>query len=132
MKHPSRQQEVPFFEKFYKDEEYKVFHLNNTDLFEGMGDTIPHPGKALLYGGFGHRSDPSAYEELSIILNVPVIALELINEKFYHLDTCFVPLDEETVMLCKEAFTDEGLKLLRTLFKKVFQIPPEEASGGVA
>jgi len=132
MKHSSRQKEVPFFEKFYKDQEYKTFHLNNTDLFEGMGDTIPHPVKNLLYGGYGHRSDPSAYEELSVILNVPVIALKLINEKFYHLDTCFLPLDEKTVMLCKEAFTDEGLELVYSLFRKVIEIPLSEAEKGFA
>lgn len=132
MKHPSRQREVPFFEKFYKESGYKLIHLSNAEFFEGMGDTIPHPGRNLLYGGFGHRTDPSAHEELSEILNVPVIGLELVNEKFYHLDTCFVPLDEETVMICSEAFNDQGLKMIRVLFKDVIDIPLKEAAGGFA
>ncbi len=127
MRHPSRQNEVPFFEQFYQNLDYTPKHFKNTDLFEGMGDTIPHPGKQLLYGGYGHRSKTNAYEELSKELNVPIIALELINENFYHLDTCFVPLSETQVMLCKEAFTEAGFALLQQCFDEIFEIPMEEA-----
>ena len=127
MRHPSRQNEVPFFEEFFKNLGYTSKHFKQTDLFEGMGDTIPHPGKQLLYGGYGHRSKTDAYEELSKELNVPIVALELINENFYHLDTCFVPLSETQVMLCREAFTEEGFTLLQQCFDEIFEIPMEEA-----
>ncbi|OYU96204.1 MAG: amidinotransferase [Bacteroidetes bacterium B1(2017)] len=127
MRHPSRQREVPFFENYFLEMGYQPRHFAKTPLFEGMGDTIPHPGKLLLYGGYGHRSNKTAYEELSEQLSVPVIALELINENFYHLDTCFVPLSETQVMLCKEAFTEEGLALIHQCFEEVLEIPMEEA-----
>jgi N-dimethylarginine dimethylaminohydrolase len=127
MRHPSRRKEVPHFEAYFQTLGYTPKHFQVTPLFEGMGDTIPHPGKKLLYGGFGHRSDVSAYTELSEKLEVPIIALELINENFYHLDTCFVPLSETQVMLCKEAFTSEGLDLLRQSFEEIYEIPMDEA-----
>jgi N-dimethylarginine dimethylaminohydrolase len=127
MRHESRQREVPYFEKFYKNLGYKLLHLQNTKMFEGMGDTIPHYGKNLLYGGYGHRSETSAYEEISKMLNVPVVTLELIDDRFYHLDTCFIPVDEQTVLLCREAFTDEGMNALKKLFKNIIEIPVEEA-----
>jgi N-dimethylarginine dimethylaminohydrolase len=127
MRHESRQREVPYFEKFYQDLGYNILHLQHTKMFEGMGDTIPHYGKNLLYGGYGHRSETTAYEEISKLLNVPVVTLELIDERFYHLDTCFIPINEETVLLCKEAFTEEGLSALRKLFKNIVEIPVEEA-----
>lgn len=127
MRHASRQNEVPFFEEFFKNLGYTPKHFKQTDLFEGMGDTIPHPGKQLLYGGYGHRSKTDAYEELSKELNVPIIALELINENFYHLDTCFVPLSETQVMLCREAFTAEGFALIQQCFDDIFEIPMDEA-----
>lgn len=132
MKHPSRQKEVSFFEKFFADLGYRIIHLKNTRLFEGMGDTIPHPGRKLLYGGFGHRSDKSAYEELAEILNVPIVCLELQDERFYHLDTCFVPLSEKAVMLHAAAFTEEGLQLIHSLFEEVIEIPADEAAGNFA
>ncbi len=127
MRHTSRQNEVPHFESWYNEQGYISKHFKNVNLFEGMGDTIPHPGRQLLYGGYGHRSDVNAYDELAAEIDVPIIALELINENFYHLDTCFVPLSETEVMLCKEAFTDEGLALLRQCFETIYDIPATEA-----
>jgi len=127
MRHESRQREVHYFEKFYQGIGYNILHLQHTNMFEGMGDTIPHYGKNLLYGGYGHRSETAAYEEISALLNVPIVTLELVDEKFYHLDTCFIPVNEETVFLCKEAFTSEGMAALSKLFKNVVEIPLEEA-----
>jgi N-dimethylarginine dimethylaminohydrolase len=127
MRHDSRKREVPFFEEYYKNLGYKTLHLNKTQMFEGMGDLIPHIGKRLLYGGYGHRTNKDAYQELSQILQVPIIALELIDERFYHLDTCYVSLGDEAVMICKEAFTREGLDVLQKLYKRVHYIPLEEA-----
>ncbi len=127
MRHASRQREVPYFESFYKDKGFKPLHFNAEVNFEGMGDVIPHPGKKLLYGGYGHRTSAEAYEELAQMLQVPVIALELVSPKFYHLDTCFVPLSVNSVMLCREAFSEEGFAMIDKLFEKVYLIPEEEA-----
>ncbi len=127
MKHPSRQKEVPFFKEFYQKLDYKCIELTHTDLFEGMGDTIPHPGKQLYYGGYGHRSHANAYQEIGAITATPIVQLELISENFYHLDTCFVPLSEDAVMLCKEAFTIEGLNQIQSYFKKIYYIDATEA-----
>lgn len=132
MKHSSRQMEVPYFQAFYSNLGYKITHLKETKLFEGMGDTIPHPGKNLLYGGFGHRSDTIAYQELAALLKVPVVTLELEDERFYHLDTCFLPLDQNAVLLYPGAFTKEGLIALKKLFSKVIEVPLEEAEKGFA
>lgn len=127
MKHDSRKLEVPYFEEFFKGIGYSTLHLERTDLFEGMGDTIAHPFKQLLYGGFGHRSKANAHEELAQILDVPVVLLELLHPKFYHLDTCFLPVDTDNVILCKEAFTEDGLKNIQHLFKYLHFISEYEA-----
>jgi N-dimethylarginine dimethylaminohydrolase len=127
MRHESRQREVPYFEKFYKSIGYKLLYLEEAQLFEGMGDTIPHYGKKLLYGGYGHRSDTTAYKEIAAMLQVPVVTLELVDDRFYHLDTCFIPVSEETVMLCPVAFSDEGMAALKKLFQNIIEIPVEEA-----
>lgn len=128
MYHSSRAREVPYFELFYQNLGYKILHLQHTEFFEGMGDTIPHPQKRLLYGGFGHRSTQKAYTELSQLLEVPIVALSLTDERFYHLDTCFLPVNVDTVLLCAEAFNAYGLKIIRSLFKNLVEIPVAEAS----
>jgi len=132
MRHISRQKEVPFFRTFYEEAGYKILDLQKAEMFEGMGDTIPHPGRRLLWGGYGHRSSPAAYEEISEMLNVDIITLELKNDLFYHLDTCFVPLDEDTVMITPLAFTKEGLECISKMFKNVIEVPAHEAVNGFA
>ncbi len=127
MRHTSRQKEVKFFEEFYIKSGYQTLELKHTELFEGMGDTIPHPGKKLLYGGFGHRTAPEAYEEIAELLDVKIVTLELVNEKYYHLDTCFLPLSEDTVVICQSAFSKEALLLIGKLFKQVIVAPEKEA-----
>lgn len=132
MRHISRQKEVPFFRTFYEEAGYKILELQKAEMFEGMGDTIPHPGRRLLWGGYGHRSSPSAYEEISEMLDVNIILLELKNDLFYHLDTCFVPLDEDTVMITPLAFTKDGLACIAKMFKNVIEVPAHEAANGFA
>lgn len=132
MRHDSRQQEVPYFREFYGELGYQIIELKQTDLFEGMGDTIPHMGKQLLYGGYGHRSKENAYSEIAEVLGVPVVTLELIDDRFYHLDTCFLPVSEDKVFICKEAFSADGLTAISKLFKQVIEIPLEEAEGDFA
>lgn len=132
MKHESRQNEVVYFEDFYKDLGYKILILQSRYNFEGMGDLIPHPGKKLLYGGYGMRSDRQVYDEVSRMLDAPILLLELINENFYHLDTCFLPLNANEVMIVPGAFSDESLQVIRKMFEAVYELPLHEAAGGFA
>lgn len=127
MRHASREREVPFFRDFYKKLGYQLLELNGDVYFEGMGDLIPHYGKNLLYGGYGHRTDAQAYKEISQLLQVPIVLLKLEDPRFYHLDTCFIPADETTVLLAPAAFRKEDLPGLMKLFRNIIEIPDEEA-----
>lgn len=127
MRHPSRQREVQAFRDFYASRNYELFELENISMFEGMGDTIPHPFKKLVYGGYGHRSDVKAYEQIEALTDLQVVMLHLKHPDFYHLDTCFVPLNEDAVMLCVDAFTEEGMTQIRKNFTRVYEIPAQEA-----
>lgn len=131
MKHLSRQREIPFFERFYRKKGYKILYLQQSELFEGMGDAIPLPGKRLLFGGYGFRTDLRTYDELAGLLQTPIVVLKLINEKFYHLDTCFLPLGNK-VMLFPGAFRAEDLKKLEKLFSEIIPIPEKEAEENFA
>ena len=132
MKHESRQTEVLYFEDYYKDLKYTIVNPQSRGVFEGMGDLIPHPGRKLLYGGYGFRTEASVYDEICRIVDAPIIKLELINELFYHLDTCFLPLNESEVAIVVEAFSAESLQLIRKMFEGVYEIPIQEAQEGFA
>ncbi len=125
-----RKQEVPFIEQWFRQAGYKIYFLEDDaiDNFEGCGDAIWHTGKRLLWGGYGYRSSEKAYARISETFEVPVVALQLVDETFYHLDTCFCVLDEKTALIYPEAFTDGGLELINNLFEKVIRASQYEAT----
>lgn len=129
MHSPQRKGEVPHIEKVYEESSYDVIHLDETQFtdFEGMGDAIWHFKKRLIWGGYGYRSSSDVYSHIAETLNTPVIALELVDEKFYHLDTCLCVLNEETALIYTKAFTEDGLKKIRSIFTTVIEANQHEA-----
>jgi N-dimethylarginine dimethylaminohydrolase len=124
-----RKDEVPYIEQWYRQHGYEIHYLDEDkiDDFEGCGDAIWHTGKRLLWGGYGYRSSIDAYKSISETFDVPVIALKLVEESFYHLDTCFCVLDEKTALIYPDAFTEEGLALINKVFDKVIHSSKYEA-----
>ncbi|MGM0546493.1 MAG: dimethylarginine dimethylaminohydrolase family protein [Bacteroidota bacterium] len=124
-----RKDEVPYIEQWYRQNGYEINYLDEEKIsdFEGCGDAIWHTGKRLLWGGYGYRSSLEAYETISNTFDVPVLALELVDESFYHLDTCFCVLDEKTALIYPEAFTDEGMAMINKIFDKVIHASKYEA-----
>lgn len=87
-----------------------------------------HPGKRLLWGGYGFRTDPEAYADVARAFEAPVMALKLVNEKFYHLDTCFCPLTTEAALIYPPAFSPESLELILKVFPIVLAAEEKEAA----
>jgi len=128
MRHPSRRREVPAFEAWFKSEGYRIHRLkDSTALFEGMGDCRWHPGRRMLWGGYGFRTDPEVYGEIARLFGAPVVALKLVNERFYHLDTCFCPLTPEAVLIYPPAFGAESLEMILKFFPIVLTAEESEA-----
>lgn len=124
-----REGEVPYYARFFEEQGYAVESLPE-DLdadFEGMGDALWHPGRRLLWGGYGYRTSPEAYEALSDLLDVPVVLLRLTDPDYYHLDTCLCPLDAEHALVAPRAFDETGLVLLDALFETLIEVPDHEA-----
>lgn len=129
MKTEQRKPEVEAIEKWFQKQNYEILHLDQEKVnsFEGMGDGIWHSKRQLLWGGYGFRTSVNAYQQVSDLLDVPVIALELTNEAFYHLDTCMCMLDESTVLIYPDAFTKAGLEMIHLLFERVITATKYEA-----
>lgn len=129
-----RKKEVTYIEQWYRDHGYHVHHLdsNKIDGFEGCGDAVWHRHRRLLWGGYGFRSSVGAYREISDLFDVPVVTLELVDDDFYHLDTCFCVLNETTVLTYPKAFTDDGLQLIDRLFNHVIHANEDEAKNQFA
>ena len=127
MKHPQRSGEIPLYEAFVRGRGYEIFHLPDNVVFEGEGDALWLPEAKLLWGGYGQRSERAAYEHISRMYDVPVIALELIDKRFYHLDTAFCPLDPYTAMYFPGAFAPAGQHLIEAIFPNRILLKDSEA-----
>lgn len=110
---PERDGEVPLFNRWFADRGYKIVELPHDQPFEGEGDALFHPGQPLLWAGYGVRSGIEAHPTLTDIFNVEVVSLRLVDQRFYHLDTCFYPLPDGRAVYFPSAFDDRSLQELR-------------------
>ena len=132
MKHESRQREVAAFSTWFLHNGYRVAELPGKIGFEGSGDAIWHPGRGLIWGGSGFRTEMDAYPHISKRFDVPVIRLPLRSERFYHLDTCFCAIDEKTVLINSASLTPEGVSMIKSVFENVIECDEREANEGMA
>ncbi len=132
MKHASRQREVAAFSQWFSQYGYRVETVDGEIGFEGSGDAIWHPGRALVWGGCGFRTQPEIYPQVSQYFDVPVIRLSLKSERFYHLDTCFCAIDEQTVLINAASIADDGLSMIKAVFKNVIECDEQESNYGMA
>ncbi len=131
MMHASRQREVPYYLKWFRERGFRLIDIDlGTDPLEGHGDLIWHPGWSRIYAGYGFRSTSSGVAKFgAAMLNfgIPVIPLHLIDNYCYHLDTCFCPLSEEAVLLYPGAFSSDALADLGSFWKRTLELTAEEA-----
>lgn len=126
MNSKERAKEVEVFKTWYESKGINEF-IRMDSYFESMGDVLWHPGKLLLWGGFGFRTIEPALDELFNKTKIPIITLKLINEKFYHLDTCFSLLDERTLAYFPGAFDEETNQFLEDWFERTIILDEVEA-----
>ncbi len=101
-RHPERQKEEPHFERWFREQGYDVTVLERDLHFEGAGDLLGFPDA--WFGGYRQRSDIRVYERLSNIFGRQIIPVELVDSRFYHLDTCFCPLGGGELLYYPKAF----------------------------
>ena len=126
-----RQDEVEYFAEWYGQNGYSVIrHIDPPIEFEGMGDAIWHPGKKMLYIGYGFRTQKGALQRAVDCIGCDVVGLELIDPHFYHLDTALSVIDKHTALYVPSAFTETGIEVLQTQFSNLIVVPLREAKEG--
>jgi N-dimethylarginine dimethylaminohydrolase len=120
-----RQGETPHFERWAHEHGFQVVKLPPGHHFEGAGDAL-FCGETL-YAGYRFRSDARSHVWVGTFLGVEVLPIELVDPRFYHLDTCFCPLDDETAIYYPGAFDDYGRSVLRDQIPRLIPVSAEEA-----
>ena len=85
-----------------------------TAVNEGEGD-FALVGDRLL-GAWGFRSERASHAEAAAAFDRPVLSLELVDPRWYHLDTALTVLGDDHIAYYPAAFSDESQALLRAAF----------------
>lgn len=84
-------------------------------FFEGAGDAIFDAGRRIMWMGYGQRSCLQARDTVARVFGIPTLSLELIDPRFYHLDTCFCLLSGGEVLYYPPAFSEAGRAQIRAV-----------------
>ena len=102
--HKERQGEEPFFRQWFEEQGCTVYELPKDLPFEGAGDALFDREGRWLWAGYGFRSELDSHPLIAKWLDVEVVSLRLMDERFYHLDTCFCPLTDGYLLYYPPAF----------------------------
>ena len=125
-RHAARQGETPLDEAWFRGCGFETAEVPYYWYFEGAGDAL-FCGDTL-FGGYLIRSDASAMQWLAAEMGCRVIPLQLVDPFFYHLDTCFCPLDERTAIFYPAAFDDYAQRSLAASVPTLIAVASEEAA----
>ena len=128
-RYQERQPEAQHFADWLHADGFDVHFLPPGVLFEGAGDALFDRGLPLLWFGHGFRSGASAQPSLEKLIGVEVQPLELCDSRFYHLDTCFCPLEGGYLVYFPQAFTRSSNQAIEARIpeQRRFAIPLDDA-----
>lgn len=115
-RHAERQGEEPHFIKWFEDHGYERLEVEGFQ--EGAGDllnwTSPE-GDSTLVSAFGFRSDAETAHRFAGLLGLKTVSVELVDPRYYHLDTCFCPLPGGYLLWYPAAFSVASQEAIRNL-----------------
>ena len=124
MRHQERRAEPALAEHWFAQHGYAIRRLGEDVVQEGAGDALPFAGT--LVGAYRTRSSASAYVDLARIVDARMLPVELVDERFYHLDIAFCPLDSHSALVALDKFDEDSRRLLATLVPDPIVLAPEE------
>ncbi len=124
-RHPQRQDEHAHNTRWFEEHGFTLLDLDAEMYFEGAGDAL-FCGEAL-YAGYRLRSDMRSHQRVAEIIGKGVLALELVDPYYYHLDTCFCPLLPGIAAYFPDAFDEYGRRVLESGIETLIEVSKEEA-----
>jgi N-dimethylarginine dimethylaminohydrolase len=93
---------------------------------EGEGDLLL-AGEVIL-AGTGLRTTPAAHDEVRATFGREVVSLELVDPRYYHLDTALAVLDDQTIAWFPPAFAPAAQEVLAARFPNAIVASAEDAA----
>lgn len=133
-RHPERRGETAHDVEWFARRGFTVTPLPGDDPFEGAGDVLPFGGEPggnhgpVLVAGYRARSAVGAQMHLGTLLGVPVRTVELADDRFYHVDLVFCPVDERRALIAPQGLDRYGCRVLEELVPEPVWLTDEEAT----
>ncbi|MEU3073388.1 dimethylargininase [Streptomyces laurentii] len=127
--YPERSEEASAHLDWFRAHGYADLDLRLPEhVNEGEGDFAVTASWIL--AGRGFRSSPLAADEAQEFFGRPVIGLELVDPRYYHLDTALCVLDDarDEIMYFPEAFSRGSRAVLERLFPDALKVTDEDAA----
>src|SRR5256885_5038400 len=124
-RHPERQGETPHDIDWFAAHGYDVGELPDDVSHEGAGDALPFNG--VLVSGYRFRSDAASHADLSRITGAAVRSVELADERLYHLDLTFCPLDDRRAIVAPLGWDTYGRRVMERLVPEPLVLDDDEA-----
>lgn len=131
-RHPERQPETERFASWFAERGATVERLPEDMSHEGAGDALPFgadttPGAPVLLSGYRFRSDAAATTPLSALTRAVVRPIELVDERLYHIDITFCPLDSRHALCAPLGWDRYGTAVVESLVPEPLWLTDEEA-----
>jgi N-dimethylarginine dimethylaminohydrolase len=124
-RHPQRQGEEKYFRNWFEQHGFELLELPRECFFEGAGDALF--GGETLFAGYRIRSVVRGHQRIAELLDCRVLSLELVDPHFYHLDTCFCPLNERAAVFYPPAFDSYAREVLAATIEDLIPASDAEA-----
>jgi N-dimethylarginine dimethylaminohydrolase len=121
--YPQRADEAVAYAEWMDAHDFETTHTHYVN--EGQGDLLV-VGSTIL-AGYGFRTELQAHDEVAQITGKPVVSLELVDPRFYHLDTALAVLDDTTIAYYPPAFSDEARARLQVLYPDAIEAATADA-----
>ena len=128
MANVSRFAETTYYRDWYAQRDFRVMEFPPfLRPFEGTGDAIRHHGHHVYWGGVGPRTSAKAWNFITEATGADVVPLALVDERYYHLDTCLAVMDDNTALYLENAFDEESRERLRGGFANLIAVNESDA-----
>lgn len=121
--YPQRAAEAVAYAEWMDRHGYPVIETRYVN--EGQGDLLV--AGSIILAGHGFRTDVRAHDEIAAAVEMPLVSLELVDPRFYHLDTALAVLDEHTIAYYPPAFSKESRERLLDLFPDAIEVATPDA-----
>lgn len=124
--HPQRQGETEHFARWFRDDGWDT--TVSAEVFEGAGDCL-YDKYDNYWFGYGQRSSLEAKQQIDNLMTpTDLTELKLIDPRWYHLDTCFCPLDTGYYLGARSAFSEESWEYMSYLVEdRLIEVEDEDA-----